>query len=141
MKLTKAKYNWLVEQYNYRKNKEQLIEISDEEYERLIGETVPQGPIGNTESQGPTGNTEPMNPEQENSSIITYTALSKLIENNDNDYKEGYLNMCDFGAPIKSHTFENNIGIIEFYGKLTKIGSNAFWDCDNLISINIPILF
>ena len=76
MKLTKAKYNWLVAQYNYRKNKEQLIEISDEEYERLIGETVPQGPIGNTESQGPTGNTEPMNPEQENSSIITYTALS-----------------------------------------------------------------
>ena len=35
MKLTKAKYNWLVAQYNYRKNKEQLIEISDEEYERL----------------------------------------------------------------------------------------------------------
>ena len=38
MKLTKAKYNWLVAQYNYRKNKEQLIEISDEEYERLTGE-------------------------------------------------------------------------------------------------------
>ena len=36
MKITKAKYNWLVAQYNYRKNKEQLIEISDEEYERLI---------------------------------------------------------------------------------------------------------
>lgn len=35
MKITKAKYNWLVAQYNYRKNKEQLIEISDEEYERL----------------------------------------------------------------------------------------------------------
>ena len=35
MKLTKAKYNWLVAQYNYRKNKEQLIEISDEEYQRL----------------------------------------------------------------------------------------------------------
>ena len=47
--INKAKYNWLVAQYNYRKNKEQLIEISDEEYERLIGETVPQGPIGNTE--------------------------------------------------------------------------------------------
>ena len=129
MKITKAKYNWLVAQYNYRKNKEQLIEISDEEYQRLTGEIIPQGP---------NGNTEPMNPEQENSSIITYTALSKLIENNDNDYKEGYLNMCDFDAPIKSHKFENNIGIIEFYGKLTKIGSNAFWDCDNLISINIP---
>ena len=41
MKLTKAKYNWLVAQYNYRKNKEQLIEISDEEYERLTGETFP----------------------------------------------------------------------------------------------------
>lgn len=35
MKITKAKYNWLVAQYNYRKNKEQLIEISDEEYQRL----------------------------------------------------------------------------------------------------------
>ena len=35
MKITKAKYNWLVAQYNYRKNKEQFIEISDEEYERL----------------------------------------------------------------------------------------------------------
>ena len=41
MKLTKAKYNWLVAQYNYRKNKEQLIEISDEEYERLTGEQEP----------------------------------------------------------------------------------------------------
>ena len=35
MKITKAKYNWLVTQYNYRKNKEEIIEISDEEYERL----------------------------------------------------------------------------------------------------------
>lgn len=35
MKITKAKYNWLVAQHNYRKNKEQLIEISDKEYERL----------------------------------------------------------------------------------------------------------
>lgn len=62
MKITKSKYNWLVAQYNYRKNKEQLIEISDEEYQRLTGETVPQGPIGNTEPQGPTGNTEPQGP-------------------------------------------------------------------------------
>lgn len=35
MKITKAKYNWLVAQYNYRKNKEEIIEISDEEYQRL----------------------------------------------------------------------------------------------------------
>ena len=46
MKINKAKYNWLVAQYNYRKNKEQLIEISDEEYERLIGETFPHTPTG-----------------------------------------------------------------------------------------------
>ena len=46
MKLTKAKYNWLVAQYNYRKNKEQLIEISDEEYERLTNNLYPsQFPI------------------------------------------------------------------------------------------------
>ena len=41
MKLTKAKYNWLVAQYNYRKNKEQLIEISDEEYQRLTNNLYP----------------------------------------------------------------------------------------------------
>ena len=46
MKLTKAKYNWLVAQYNYRKNKEQLIEISDEEYQRLTNNLYPsQFPI------------------------------------------------------------------------------------------------
>ena len=53
--INKAKYNWLVAQYNYRKNKEQLIEISDEEYERLIGETVPHTPTGEQySSQAPT---------------------------------------------------------------------------------------
>ena len=55
MKITKAKYNWLVAQYNYRKNKEQLIEISDEEYEKLIGETFPHAPTGEQDpSQAPT---------------------------------------------------------------------------------------
>lgn len=39
MKITKAKYNWLVAQYNYRKNKEEIIEISDEEYERLTNDS------------------------------------------------------------------------------------------------------
>lgn len=52
MKITKAKYNWLVAQYNYRKNKEEIIEISDEEYERLTGKsiTIIDNPTTDTES-------------------------------------------------------------------------------------------
>lgn len=47
MKITKAKYNWLVAQYNYRKNKEEIIEISDEEYRRLTGNKNPEPEIIN----------------------------------------------------------------------------------------------
>ena len=107
MKLTKAKYNWLVAQYNYRKNKEQLIEISDEEYERLIGETVPQGPIGNTESQAPT-------------IIGTWKGNMAQIENyrfvdNETSYIESEITFLNNDKQFISHfnwNFNNNNGTI-----------------------------
>ena len=132
--IRKSQYNFLKLLQKHHQDRQEVIEISDEEYEEL--QQYVHKPI--TIIDNSTPNPKPTNPEQEEYSVITYTALSKLIENNDNDFKEGYLNICDFDTPIKSHTFENNIGIIEFYGKLTKIGYNAFWECDNLISINIP---
>ena len=70
MKITKAKYNWLVAQYNYRKNKEQLIEISDKEYERLTGEIILQGPTGNTSPVEPTPNSGiPIHDEEDSNKI------------------------------------------------------------------------
>ena len=40
-----------------------------------------------------------------------------------------------FGANIISNTYENGEGIITFDGIVTKIGENAFEDCENLLSI------
>ncbi|MBR7182701.1 MAG: leucine-rich repeat domain-containing protein, partial [Alistipes sp.] len=43
-----------------------------------------------------------------------------------------------FGANIVSNTYENGKGVITFDGEVTKIGYNAFRDCDSLTSVTIP---
>ena len=43
-----------------------------------------------------------------------------------------------FGANIVSNTYENGVGIIEFDGPVTAIGSNAFSECATLETITIP---
>lgn len=43
-----------------------------------------------------------------------------------------------FGANIVSNTYENGKGVIKFDGEVTSVGDEAFMDCDNLKSINLP---
>lgn len=43
-----------------------------------------------------------------------------------------------FGATIVSNTYENGKGVITFDGNVTEIGYNAFYNCFNLQTINIP---
>ncbi len=43
-----------------------------------------------------------------------------------------------FGANIVSNTYENGKGVITFDGEVTKIGDNAFYECQSLTSITIP---
>ena len=43
-----------------------------------------------------------------------------------------------FGANIVSNTYENGKGVIKFDGEVTSVGYEAFMDCDNLKSINLP---
>lgn len=62
---------------------------------------------------------------------ITYTASEKLNKTWDDE-------TATFGATIKSHTFENGVGTIEFNDYVTSIGRDAFFICYKLRSITIP---
>lgn len=67
--------------------------------------------------------------------IITYSASTKLSETtNSND---SGLHTNAFNTTIKSHTFEDGVGIIEFDNDVTSIGTNAFLNCTEL-KITIP---
>ena len=63
-------------------------------------------------------------------SVIFYTSLDGRIVKPNSRYA--------FDATIVSNTYENGIGMIVFNGNITKIGNNAFKDCYNLKSVNIP---
>ena len=68
--------------------------------------------------------------------VLIYTAISKLIE-----VPYGNLDgFCarNFDQNVVSHTFKNGVGIIEFDGKVTSIGSSAFRNCSALTSVTIP---
>lgn len=73
-----------------------------------------------------------------NSNIyIRYTASAKLIETTDKDTPD-CLHTNVFNTAIKSHTFKNGVGIIEFNDEVTSVGQNAFMGCRSLISITLP---
>jgi len=68
--------------------------------------------------------------------IITYSASTKLSETT-NSHDSG-LHTNAFNTTIKSHTFEDGVGIIEFDNDVTSIGTNAFLNCTELQKITIP---
>ena len=73
---------------------------------------------------------------------ITYAATEKLLETSSTGTTSG-LHVNSFSGfsgqlLIKSHTFENGVGTIEFDGDVVSIGNYAFYGCTNLTSINIP---
>lgn len=67
---------------------------------------------------------------------IWYTASSKLRETD--YYLFSGLHTNAFNTSISSHTFANGKGLIKFDGIVTSIGSDAFYGCTGLTSINIP---
>ena len=68
--------------------------------------------------------------------IITYNASTKLAETT-SQYSSG-LHTNAFNTTIKSHTFENGVGTIEFNDDVTSIGARAFYGCKGITSIVIP---
>jgi hypothetical protein len=76
--------------------------------------------------------------------IITYQASEKLTETTSAPYpKSGFKTDAFSGSSgqqltMKSHTFENGVGTIEFDGDIVSIGNYAFYGCTSLISISIP---
>ena len=94
---------------------------------RYIGEG------GNYYESG-AGDDEPYDDDEP--SIIYYTASSKLSEVP--DYNHEGMRTIAFNTTIKSHTFENGVGKIEFDGVLTTVGNSAFQGCADLTSITIP---
>lgn len=68
-------------------------------------------------------------------SKITYEASSKLVEVTDGSSYGLHTNA--FNVAIKSHTFDNGVGTIEFDGELTDINNNAFRGCI-ITAITIP---
>ena len=73
--------------------------------------------------------------------IITYEASAKLAETT-RQYSSGLHTNAFSGTSglltMTSHTFENNVGTIEFDGDVTSIGDDAFSGCTGLTRINIP---
>ena len=63
---------------------------------------------------------------------IYYTATEKVVKNN--------WTVDTFGANITDHTFDTTTGkgIITFDGEVTKIGTQAFYECRSLTSVTIP---
>ena len=126
MKITKAKYNWLVAQYNYRKNKEQLIEISDEEYERLTGETFPHTSTGEQySSQAPT-------------IIGTWKGNMTQIENyrfgdNETSYIDSEITFLNNGKTYDEKTYN---GIWTTYYNDKQFISYFNWNVNGIIYIN-----
>ena len=74
-------------------------------------------------------------PIDQRSDAIQYTSSSKLDEVTD-EYSYG-LHTNAFNTTIKSHTFENGIGTIEFNENVTDIDDYAFYGC-NMTSVTIP---
>ena len=69
---------------------------------------------------------------------IVYYAPEKLTETTDTEYTTSGLHVNAFNTSIKSHTFENGVGTIEFDDDVTSIGQYAFYKCTSLTSIDIP---
>ncbi|MCQ2075623.1 MAG: leucine-rich repeat domain-containing protein [Bacteroidaceae bacterium] len=76
----------------------------------------------------------------------TVSALAQLGTPPDNEiwYTTTDEKMCrpantdDFGTTIKSHKYENGLGVIAFDEAVTRIGDHAFWSNTSLQSISIP---
>ena len=65
---------------------------------------------------------------------IMYNAASKLTETTDYSVKGLHTNA--FGnAQIVSHEFANGQGKIKFGGEITKVGTYAFWGCDQMSKV------
>ena len=67
--------------------------------------------------------------------IITYQASSKLSETTSSKNPVG-LHTNAFNTSIQSHKFSDGKGTITFNGDVTSIGSQAFYSCSGLTSIN-----
>ena len=73
--------------------------------------------------------------------IITYEASAKLAETTTFNMSGLHINAFSGKSgqlTMTSHTFENNVGTIEFDGDVTNIGYNAFNGCKGLTSVTIP---
>lgn len=68
--------------------------------------------------------------------VITYTATMKLVTTTDS-YSSG-LHPAAFNVAISQHTFSNGKGTITFVDDVTTIGLAAFYNCQNITSINLP---
>ena len=77
--------------------------------------------------------------------MITYQATEKLTETTSStSYPTSGLKTNVFSGSsgqlltMKSHTFENGVGTIEFDGDIAIIGRYAFYGCNGLTSVTIP---
>ena len=77
----------------------------------------------------------PLVPPQHNN-IITYEAPAKLAETTSD--KNAGLHTNAFNTTIKSHTFENGVGTIEFAEDVTTINAYAFYSSSTMTSITLP---
>jgi len=82
------------------------------------------------------GNGVEYNPFVKRNDIITYSASAKLDETTSS--KNGGLHTNAFNTTIKSHTFENGVGTIEFNDDVTSIGNYGFLGCSGMTAIEIP---
>ncbi|MCQ2341791.1 MAG: leucine-rich repeat domain-containing protein, partial [Paludibacteraceae bacterium] len=121
--LTSVTVNW--------PNAQSIVPIGDDVFQSIASDAKLYVPMGTTNLYQQANGWKNLIITASTSTFV-YTASAQLTGAQFN------VGATTFGPAITSHTFSNGTGMIACAGPITKIGTNAFYNCSGLTSIAIP---